>query len=126
MKGKDQPAGAEGVEKLEQHHRHHGPRLRQVDRGVTEIAPMPNQFPGQLDLAPQVVRTFERKPTETKRPVGALNGRGGGLGPDLDVVAQTGAGAGDFLGKRRDAAPHGIKFVRDQEDGPIARGGGGG
>ena len=84
---------------------------------------MADELAGELDLTPEIVRAPEGQAAEAERPVGAFDGGRRGLSPDLDIVAETRAGAGDFFGERRDAAAHGVEFVRDEENRPGGRGG---
>lgn len=115
VEGQDEPPRPECVEELQQHQRQHRTRLRQVDRGVAQPAAVPDQLARQLHLAPEIVGALQRQPPEPEGP-GLLDPDAGRLRPDLDVVAQVRAGAGDLLGKSGDAAPDGEKFVGDQEN----------
>ena len=118
MKRQYEATRAEGVEKLQEHHRHHRPRFRQIDGGVAEFAAVADQCARELGLAPEIVRALERKAAKAEGPVGTLDGGRSRLGPDLDVVTEARAGTGYFLGEGRDAAPHRIKLVRNQKNRP--------
>ena len=121
MEREDEVLGAKGPEELEQHHRQHRPGFGQVDGGVAEATAGADELAGELDLAPEVVGALEGQAAKAERPRLLVVGLGG-LGPDLDLVAQTGGGLGNFLGKRRDAAAHRIELMGNEEYG----GGGGG
>ena len=118
VKREHEASRAEGVEKLQEHHRHHRPRFRQIDGGVAEFAAVADQFARELGLAPDIVRALERKAAKAEGPVGSFDGGRSGLGPDFDVVAETRAGTGNFFGEGRDTAPHRIKLVRNQKNRP--------
>ena len=118
VKREHEAARAEGVEKLQEHHRHHRPRFRQIDGGVAEFAAVADQCARELGLAPEIVRALERKAAKAEGPVGTFDGGRSGLSPDFDIVAEAGAGTGNFFGEGRDTAPHRIKLVRNQKNRP--------
>ena len=66
MKRQHQPARAESMEKLQQHHRQHRPGLRQIDRRMPQLAAAADEFASQPDLAGQIVRAFERQAVEAE------------------------------------------------------------
>ena len=113
VKREHETARAEGVEKLQEHHRHHRPGFRQIDGGVAEFAAVADQCARELGLAPDIVRALEWKAAKAEGPVGTFDGGRSGLGPDFDIVAEAGAGTGNFFGEGRDTAPHRIKLVRN-------------
>ena len=120
MKRQHQPARPEGVEKLEKHHRHHRPGFGQIYGRMTQIPAVSDQFAREPELAPEVMGSLERKPTNPEREASPFCRRRSRLGPHLNIEAQAGGGSGNFLGERRDTPSHGMKFVRDQKNGPRA------
>ena len=111
-----EPLRPECLEELQQHHRQHRARLREIDRCVPQLAPGRDQFAGELELADQVVGALEGKPPHPERPI-LFDMGGSGLRPNLHIVSQIGGGLGDFLGKRGYAAAHRIKLMRDEKKG---------
>lgn len=112
VKGKHEMLRAEGMEKLQQHHRQHGPGLRQIDGGVAQAAALADELGGEAELAGEVVGAFDREALESKRPLAGGIG-GGGLSPDFNVETQGGGGFGHLFGECRDAAPLGVKLLGD-------------
>ena len=116
MEGEHQLLWAEGPEELKQHHGQHRARLGEVDGGVTQPPPCTDEFPGELNLAPQIVRALERQTPQPERPDFLLIGLGG-LSPHLGFVTSTRRGPGNLFGERRDTAAHGVKFMGNEKNG---------
>jgi hypothetical protein len=121
-----QPAGAKAGQKLQQHHRHHGSRLREVDDGASQLPPLAHQLARQHPLATQIMGAPQGQPPQTKRPVVLARRRRCRLGPDLHVVTQRRGSPRDFLGEGRDPASPRVELVGDQVDRRGAGGVGGG
>jgi hypothetical protein len=112
----DEALGSEGGEELQQHHRQHGARLRDIDRGVSKLPAVPDELARQPDLANEVVRALERHPPKPERPR-LVRLAWGGLGPDLYVVSQVGGGPGDLLGERGYPPADRIELMGDEKEG---------
>lgn len=115
VESEDEAAWAEGFEILEKHHRQHRAGLGEIDGGIAQATALGDELAGDTDLARDAVGAFDGEAVDLKWP-GFLGGLPGGLGPDLDVVAEAGRGAGNFFRERGDAAAFWIELVSDQKD----------
>jgi len=115
VEGEQEPAGAQGFEELERHHRQHRAGLREVDSGFAQLAAVGDHVSRESHLAGEILGALQREAADGEGP-SLLGLAGHSWRPNFGFVAESGSGFGDFLGERSDAAPARMKLVGDDVD----------